>query len=200
MRFWPKRSRHTLSHRDRSQNAKFKPDPVLVTPVDPVTCVGVLVAGRKVEKCVTNLSVASRVVGLAVVVVADAVPGLNTARGTSRVVGLRVVVLIVVVPEFRTAACRCEDGVVFGKKTGRGCLVVNSSFCERCDGGVAFGTKTGAGALVVSSAPREPCEVASLLLGKSGPGCLVVKFEGANNRGVVGLGVEGTGNRGVVCV
>lgn len=107
----------------------------------------------------TNLSVASRVVGLAVVVVAGVVPGLNTASGTSLVVGLRVVVLVVVAPEFGTAA-------------------------RRCGGGVAFGTKTGAGGLVVNSAPREPCELASLLLGKSGPGCLVVKSANWNaNRG-----------------
>lgn len=144
----------------------------------------------------TNLSVASRVVGLVVVVVDDDVPGLNTESGTRRVVGLRVVVFVVV-PVLRTDACLCEGGAVFGTKTGAGCLVVNSTFGERCGGGVAFGTKTGAGGLVVNSG--LPCEVTSLLFGKKGAGSLVVKFDGTGNRGVVGLGVEGSGNRGVVC-
>lgn len=171
---------------------------MLVTPSDPVSCVGVLVAGRKVEKCVMNLSVASRVVGLGVVVVEDAVPGLNTDSGTRRVVGRRVVVFVVV-PVFRIEACRCEGGVVLGMKTGAGCLVVNSAFGERCGGGVAFGMKTGAGGLVVNSALPEPCNVASLLLAKGCAGGLV-KFDGTCNRGVVGLGVDGPTNRGVVCV
>lgn len=130
----------------------------------------------------TNLSVASRVVGLGVVVVEDDVPGLNTESGTRRVVGLRVVVFVVV-PVLRTEACLLPETA--------------EAFCE---GGVVLGgTKTGAGCLVVNSTFGEPCEVTSLLLGKNGAGSLVVKFDGTSNRGVVGLGVEGTGNRGVVC-